>query len=148
MIGEQYKIKGIAQAETIHHKMDLWTFIEWSFRIKKKRYLKTLSKGRMWVDQVKFELKFTPSYLKVCSRDNASPLMRESRRYGEIFFGIKEAFHTFSLVHEKYMVSTPGHKTTEVVNPLDNQPLLINTFAVRITKHEIISIFQQSAVTG
>ncbi len=25
MIGEQYKIKGIAQAETIRHKRDLWT---------------------------------------------------------------------------------------------------------------------------
>ncbi len=28
MIGEQYKIIGIAQAETIRHKRDLWTFIE------------------------------------------------------------------------------------------------------------------------
>ncbi len=35
MIGEQYKIIGIAQAETIRHKRDLWTFIEWSLRIKK-----------------------------------------------------------------------------------------------------------------
>ncbi len=26
MIGEQYEIKGIAQAETIRHKRDLWTF--------------------------------------------------------------------------------------------------------------------------
>ncbi len=28
MIDEQYKIIGIAQAETIRHKRDLWTFIE------------------------------------------------------------------------------------------------------------------------
>ncbi len=34
-IGEQYKIIGIAQAETIRHKRDLWTFIERSLRIKK-----------------------------------------------------------------------------------------------------------------
>ncbi len=33
MISEQYKIKGMAQAETIRHKRDLWTFIErtWAF---------------------------------------------------------------------------------------------------------------------
>ncbi len=35
MIGEQYKIIGIAQAEKIRHKRDLWTFIERSIRIKK-----------------------------------------------------------------------------------------------------------------
>ncbi len=35
MIGEQYKIIGIAQAETIRHKRDLWTFIERSLGIKK-----------------------------------------------------------------------------------------------------------------
>ncbi len=35
MIGKQYKIIGIAQAETIHHKRDLWTFIERSLRVKK-----------------------------------------------------------------------------------------------------------------
>ncbi len=35
MIGEQYRIIGIAQAETIHHKRALWTFIERSLRIKK-----------------------------------------------------------------------------------------------------------------
>ncbi len=55
---------------------------------------------------------------------------------GGSVFRIKEAFHTLSLVHEKSMVSTTGHKTMEVVI----QPLLIRTFAVRITKHEIISI--------
>ncbi len=63
---------------------------------------------------------------------------------GGSVFGIKEPFHTFSPVYEKSMVSTPGHKTIEVVV----QPFLIRTFAVRITKHEIISILQQSAVTG
>ncbi len=36
MIGEQYKIKRIALAETIHRKRDLWTFIEPSLRIKKE----------------------------------------------------------------------------------------------------------------
>ncbi len=39
MIGEQYKIIGIAQAETIRHRRDLWTFIEQNLRIKK--YFKT-----------------------------------------------------------------------------------------------------------
>ncbi len=46
MIGEQYKIIGIAQAETIRHKRNLWTFIERSLRIK-KRYLKAFSKDRI-----------------------------------------------------------------------------------------------------
>ncbi len=36
MIGEQYKIKEIAPAETSHHKRDLWTIIVRSLRIKKK----------------------------------------------------------------------------------------------------------------
>ncbi len=35
MIGDQYRIIGIAQAETIRHKRDLWKFIERSLRIKK-----------------------------------------------------------------------------------------------------------------
>ncbi len=35
MIAEQYEINGIAQAKTIRHKRDLWTFIERSLRIKK-----------------------------------------------------------------------------------------------------------------
>ncbi len=35
MIGEQYRIIGIAQAETIRHKRGFWTFIERSLRIKK-----------------------------------------------------------------------------------------------------------------
>ncbi len=35
MIGEQYRIRGIAQAETIRHKRDLRTLIERSLRIKK-----------------------------------------------------------------------------------------------------------------
>ncbi len=61
-----------------------------------------------------------------------------------MFFEIKEAFHTFNLVYDKSMVSTPGHKTMEVVI----QPLLVRTIAVIITKHEIISILQQPTVTG
>ncbi len=59
MIGEQYKIIGIAQAETIRHKRDLWTFIE---RIK-KRYFKTFSKDRINVSgpgQVRVEM-----YIKI-----------------------------------------------------------------------------------
>ncbi len=35
MIGEQYRIIGIAQAEKIRHKRDLWTFIERCVWIKK-----------------------------------------------------------------------------------------------------------------
>ncbi len=35
MFGEHYGLIGIAQAETIRHKRDLWTFIERSLRIKK-----------------------------------------------------------------------------------------------------------------
>ncbi len=62
---------------------------------------------------------------------------------GGIGFGIKEAFRTFSLVYEKSVVSTPGHKTMEIFI----QPLLISTFVVRVTKHEIISILKQSAMT-
>ncbi len=63
---------------------------------------------------------------------------------GGSVFGIKEAFLTFSLVDEKSVVSTPGYKAMKVFN----QALLIRTFAVRITKHEIISILYQSAVVG
>ncbi len=66
------------------------------------------------------------------------------RVLGGSFFGIKEAFHTNIIVYEKSMVSTPGHKTLEVVI----QPLLVRTCAIRITKHEVISILQQSVVTG
>ncbi len=40
--------------------------------------------------------------------------MRESGSLRNVF-GIKEAFHTFSLVYDKSMASTPGHKTMEVV---------------------------------
>ncbi len=35
MFGEQHKIIGIAQAETVRHKRDLWTFIDRNLRIKK-----------------------------------------------------------------------------------------------------------------
>ncbi len=41
MIGEKYKIKGIARAETIRHKRGLWAFIERSLRIKKDSFVKT-----------------------------------------------------------------------------------------------------------
>ncbi len=46
MIGEQYKIIGIVQAQTFRHKRDLWTFIERSLRVK-KRYFKTFSEDRI-----------------------------------------------------------------------------------------------------
>ncbi len=58
MIGEQYRVIGIAQAETIRHNRDLWTFIERSLRIK-KRYFKALSKDRINVSgpgQVRIEM--------------------------------------------------------------------------------------------
>ncbi len=62
MIGEQYRIIGIAQAETIRHKRDLWAFIERSLR----RYFKTLSKDRINVSgpsQVRIEM-----YTKILDR--------------------------------------------------------------------------------
>ncbi len=55
---------------------------------------------------------------------------------GGSVFGIKEAFRTLSLVDEKSVVSTPGYKVMKVFI----QALLISTFVVSITKHEIISI--------
>ncbi len=55
---------------------------------------------------------------------------------GGSVFGIKEAFCTFSLVYEKSVVSTPGHKTMEVII----QHLLIRTIAIIVAKHEIVSI--------
>ncbi len=63
---------------------------------------------------------------------------------GGSVFGIKEAFRTFSLGYKKFVVSTPGYKAMEIFI----QPLLISAFVVRITKHEIISILKQSALTG
>ncbi len=65
MIGEQYKIIGIAQAETIRHKRDLWTFIERSLRIKKDILRHLVKTKSMLVDQVRLELKFKPRYLTV-----------------------------------------------------------------------------------
>ncbi len=43
------------------------------------------------------------------------------------------------------MISTPSRKMSEVVVV---QPLLVGAFVVRITKHTVIRILQQSAVTG
>ncbi len=40
------------------------------------------------MDQVRFELKCTPRYLTVCSRDNASPLTRECGIWEEVFLGL------------------------------------------------------------
>ncbi len=59
-------------------------------------------------------------------------------------FKIKEALNIFGLVCNKSMISTPSHKTKDV----GNQILLVETFVVGITKHRIIRILQQSAVTG
>ncbi len=53
MIGEQYKIIGTTQAETIRHKRDLWTPSD------KKRYFKAFSKDRINVSgpgQVRVEM--------------------------------------------------------------------------------------------
>ncbi len=38
MIGEQYKIKGIAQSETIRLERDLWTFIMRGLRVEKNQF--------------------------------------------------------------------------------------------------------------
>ncbi len=65
MIGEQYRIIGIAQAETIRHKRDLWTLIERSIRVK-NIYFKTISKDRINVsgpDQVRVDM-----YTKILDR--------------------------------------------------------------------------------
>ncbi len=62
--------------------------------------------------------------------------MRERGGWREVFFGIKETFHTLSLVYEKSVVSTPGYKAMKVFI----QALLVSTIVARIAKHEIISI--------
>ncbi len=63
---------------------------------------------------------------------------------GGSVFGIKEAFHTFSLVYEKSVVSTPGYKAMKVFI----QALLISKIVVKNAKQEIINILKRSAVTG
>ncbi len=106
MIGEQYKIKVIAQAETIRHKRDLWTFIERSLRIKKD----CLSEDRINVSgpgQVRGEMYIT-ILDRVLSRQ-CFAVDEGERELGGVVFGITEAFFAFSLVYEKSMVSTPGH---------------------------------------
>ncbi len=45
------------------------------------------------------------------------------------------------------MISTPSRKMRKVVVVVV-QPLLVGAFVVRITKHKIIRILQQSAVSG
>ncbi len=54
----------------------------------------------MWVDQVKFESKCTPRYWTVCSRDNASPLMRESGSWGKCFWDKRGIPHIKSCLWE------------------------------------------------
>ncbi len=88
MIGEQYKMIGIAPAETIHHKRDLWTFIEWSLRMKKDILRHLVKTESMWMDPFRFELKCTPRYLTV-------------GELGGCVFWIKEAFRTFSGQHSR-----------------------------------------------
>ncbi len=98
MIGEQYRIIGIAQAETIRHKSDLWTFIERSLRIK-KRHFKKFSKDRIDVrgpSQVRVEM-YTNILDRLLSRLCFTVDERE-RELGGSVFGIKEAFHTYRLV--------------------------------------------------
>ncbi len=59
-------------------------------------------------------------------------------------FGIKKAFNAVGLVSDRSMTSSPSRKKIDVVV----QPLLVGAFAVRITKHKIIRVLQQYAVTG
>ncbi len=83
------------------------------------------------MDQVRFELKCTPTYFTVCFAVDEG-----SGSWGEVFFGIKEAFRTHSLVDENSVVSSPSYKSKKVFI----QALLISIIVVRIAKHEIISI--------
>ncbi len=89
----------------------------------------------IWIDQVMLEEKCKPRYLTIKGGK------RELRGSA---FGIKEIFNAFYPAYDKLMISTPSRKTREVVV----QPLLVGTFTVRITKHKIIRILQQSAMTG
>ncbi len=59
-------------------------------------------------------------------------------------FRIKEALNALNFVFDKPMISTPSRNMSEVVV----QPLLVGAFVVRITKHKIIRVLQQSASTG
>ncbi len=64
------------------------------------------------------------------------------RELGGSVFGIKEAFNTFSLVYHIFLDQQSWSIDFTV------QLLLVRKFAVRITKHKIIRILQQHAVTG
>ncbi len=84
MTGKKYKIRGIAQDETIRYKRDLWTFIVQSLRMKKESLRHLVQTVSIWVAQVMLEMKCTPRYFIVCSRDKASPLMKEGGSWEEV----------------------------------------------------------------
>ncbi len=84
MIGGQYKIKGIAQAETIRHKRDFWTLIVRRLRINKDNLGHLMKTVSIWGGQVMFEVKCRARYLTVCS------------------LGIKQISNAFSLVYDVY----------------------------------------------
>ncbi len=69
MVGEQYKIKGIARAETILHKRDLWTFIERNHLDKTDSLSHLVKTVLMWVyqSQVRGEM-FTKILDRLLSR--------------------------------------------------------------------------------
>ncbi len=87
------------------HKRDLWPLIAPSLWIKKDIFRHLVKTGSMWVGQVTLELKCTPRYLTVCSRDNAPPLMRESGSRGELFLdkrGIPQIYSWLWEVHSQH----------------------------------------------
>ncbi len=77
----------------------------------------------------------------MCSRDKASEL-REENGDGKESFLEKEELDAFGPVFDKTIISTSSRKTREVVV----QPLMVGAFAVRIAKHKIIRMLQQSVV--
>ncbi len=77
----------------------------------------------------------------MCSRDKASQL-GEKNRNGKESFLEKEELDAFGPVFDKSIISTSSRKTREVVF----QPFMVGAFAVRITKHKIICMLQQSVV--
>ncbi len=74
--------------------------------------------------------------------------MRESGSWGEVFFGIKEAFRTLSLVDEKSVVSTPGYKAMKVfiIGFKDNEgeTLFIPSAQAELLKNFYASIFREN----
>ncbi len=94
-----------------------------------------------WVDQVKFEVKFIPRYLTVCSRDRPPPLMRESGSWGEVFWGLKgHSTHLVLFMRSPWSTLQVTRRWRSSSSPSWSEHLL---FVL-----QIISILQQSALTG